>query len=255
MQRRQRQRMAFRREGRGVDEDGGGGERQRQPDADGPVDPAFPGEVARQERQHEEAEVGEVELRQLLVGVERADQAEQLGQLDRQGRPGRQGRHHEDLAGSRPLPGVRAAGRRDELLPQPLGMLAREFARHRVEVAHALDGHQERLVGVQSGVDQRPHLVAEVALELLHVGRADRGTPAQPGPPAGDLLFERFVVRRHRSLLALTKRRLAAPLGAHHHPSACAGMRSRQIPRSVLSTTCHCRRRASRCARPAFVTR
>ena len=40
----------------------------------------------------------------------------------------------------------RCVGGDDQLLPQPLGVLLREFARQRVEAAHALDRDEEGFV-------------------------------------------------------------------------------------------------------------
>ena len=84
-----------------------------------------------------------------------------------------------------------------EFYRQALPMLAGELAGDRIEAPHALHGHQERLVPGESGFDERRDLVAEVALEFVHVRRTERRLPAQPGPPAGDLRFERVGAFGH----------------------------------------------------------
>src|SRR5207249_9759490 len=82
----------------------------------------------------------------------------------------------------------------DELLPQPLGMLARELAREGVQAAQALDGDQERLVLRQPRLDEGTDLVAQVRFELRNVRPGDGAAPAQIGAPLADLLLERRVV-------------------------------------------------------------
>ena len=213
-----------------------------------PVQPAFPGEVAGQEREHEEADIGKVQE----VGVEepltRPDLrvAEQLGKLDRRRRGDRQRDHDNRLAQRAPLRGAVRGRRHHELLPEPLGMLARELARHGVEVAHPLDGHQERLIGGEAVGAERRHYIAQVAFEFLDVGIADRRASSQPTPPLGDLRFERVVVRHHAG---------SSPHRGDNCPAAGAGNDTFQIPRKVASTTCHCRLCVFRRACPALVMR
>ena len=172
--------------------------------------------------------------------------AEQLGQFDRRRRGHGQGHHDDGLARRDPVRRALRGHGHHELLPQPLGVLARELARHGVEVAHPLDGHQERLVGVEPGSAEPLDHVAQVAFELLHVGIADRRAPSQPAPPSGDLRFERVVVRHHVG---------SSPIRVGACPASGARENSIQIPRRVASTTCHCRLCAFRCARPARVMR
>ena len=127
---------------------------------------------------------------------------------------------------------VGSVGGDDQLLPQPLGVLARELARQRIEAAHALDGDQEGFVSCQAGLRERRQLVAQMSLELLDV-RTVKGLPAaHVRPPLRDLLLERLV-------------------GEGRH----AGHAFIQMPRRVSSTTCHCCRWAASCARPSFVIR
>ena len=190
--------VSARRERHAVDEDGGRRERQGQPQAGGPVEPALPGEVAGEQGQHEQTEVEEVEHGELFVGVQRR-LPEQRGQLDGERRRKRQADDDDGLAAGAGRRRARRVRPRDELLPQPLGVLAGELARDRVELAQPLDRHQEGFVGGQTRVLERGHLVPQVAFQLLHVGRVDRLPPAQVLPPPGNLCFDRVVSYSHCS--------------------------------------------------------
>ncbi len=97
-------------------------------------------------------------------------------------------------------------------------MLAGELTGHRVKAAHAFDRHEECLIRRQSGLGQPLDLIAEVPLQLLHVGLTNRPTAAQIAPPMCDLFIQQRALRGYRH----------------------AGQAFNQIPRSVLSTTCHC---------------
>ena len=142
MQRGERLRVASRREWEGVDGDRGRGEYQCQSDAPNPVEPTLPCEVAGQEREHEEADVGKVERTGIKEPVSRPYLriAEQLGQFDGRGCGRGQSDHDGALAQRAPAwLAVRVLGHH-ELFPQPLGVLARKLARDSVEVAQPLDG-------------------------------------------------------------------------------------------------------------------
>ncbi len=128
--------------------------------------------------------------------------------------------------------GVISVGRHDQLLPQPLGMRACELARQRIEAAHALDRDQERFIPCQAGLGERHQLVAQMSLELLHVGTVKGLPAADVRPPLRDLLLERSIGEGRHAVHAFI-----------------------QIPRRVPSTTCHCCRWAASCARPSFVIR
>jgi hypothetical protein len=80
-------------------------------------------------------------------------------------------------------------------------VLAREFPRERVEVAHALHRHQERFVGGEPRVDQDRYLLPQMVFQLRYVDGVDRLPTAQVAPPLADLLLERYYVTgsRHRS--------------------------------------------------------
>ena len=151
---------------------------------------AFPDEIRREERQDEEADVAQIKR---LVLVLANLEAEERGNLDGERRGHGQGKHDERFGtADRPGRGV-VVGTHDELLPQPLGVLARELARERVQVAHALDGDQERLIFRQPRLGEAAHLVAQVRFELLDVRPRDGAAPAQVGAPLADLFFERRV--------------------------------------------------------------
>ena len=88
-----------------------------------------------------------------------------------------------------------APGSTHELLPEPLGIFVREFARQSVLIAHPLDGHQERFVLVQARPAQRVDLAAQVILELLDVGGMDRLPSPEVLPPLRDAFFQVRLVR------------------------------------------------------------
>src|SRR6266540_2352569 len=111
-------------------------------------------------------------------------------------------------------------------------MLACELARERIEVAHALDRDQEGLFSGEAGPGQGRQLVAQMPLELLDVRTVKDLAATQILPPLRDLLLERLIGE------------------GRHAVHACI-----QIPRRVLSTTCHCCRWAASCARPSRVIR
>lgn len=105
-------------------------------------------------------------------------------------------------------------------------MRARELARQRIEVAHALYGNEERFIATQAGLGQLRQLIAEMGLELLDIGAVERLAASHVGAPLRDLLLEWAIVECRHAVQA-----------------------SIQMPRSVLSTACHCCRWAASCAR------
>jgi hypothetical protein len=168
---------------------GGGEERDRQPCAVARIQLALPDEIRREEREHEQARVACEERR---VAVKR--QAEEHGNLDRERRGHGQGKHDERFAtGDRLRRGV-AVGGEDELLPQPIRVLARELAGEGVQAAHALDRDQERLVLREPRLDEGTHLVAQMRFQFLDIRPRDGAAPSQVGAPLADLFFERRVV-------------------------------------------------------------
>jgi hypothetical protein len=76
------------------------------------------------------------------------------------------------------------------LLPQPVGVLARELVRELIDATEALDGHQKGLVRLQARFPQRVDLVSQMALQFLDVGSMNRLTTIQIGAPLLDLVFE-----------------------------------------------------------------
>ena len=191
----------------------------------------LPGEVAREQRQHEEGRVAGVEHIGLVVDDERL--TEQRGQLDGDARCHSEAQDHEPLDAPRRVRIAWVIGCDDQLLPQPLGVLARELARHRVEAAHPLDRHKERFVVGQPGLNERRHLIAQVRFQFLDVGAVDGLAAAQERPPLRDLRLER----------------LPALEGRHVREASI------QMPRNVASTTRHCFCWTVRCARPCRVMR
>ena len=112
------------------------------------------------------------------------------------------------------------AGRNHELLPETLGVLVGELARHRIQVAQALDRHEERFVVVEARLAQRVNLAAQMVLEFLDVGGTNRLPSAEVLPPLPDALFQDRLVR-HGSLLSRSVR-----------PAVRAGSTAmRQMPR------------------------
>ena len=145
MQRGQRLGIAACPEREDIGENGRGREGQRQPHAGHDVEPALPGEVAREQRQHEQAGVASVE--RLVTTAEL--KTEQRRHLDGQRRGDGEAQDDErlDACGlSRLIAGV---GGDDQLLPQPLGVLACELARQRVEAPHALDRDEKGFVALR----------------------------------------------------------------------------------------------------------
>ena len=109
-------------------------------------------------------------------------------------------------------------------------MSLRELPGKRIQVAHALDGDEKSFVARQARVVQRLQLVPEMSLKFFHVGAVKNLAPSHVSAPLRDLLLQRRIARH-------------------------AGHAFSQIPRSVSSTTCHCRCCAASCARPSDVIR
>ena len=209
----------FVRKGKMLAKNSPGREGQREPERALDAGPALPDEVERQQRQHEQAGVPEVEHRRRTTV---RPETEQRGHLDGQRRGHGQAQDDEHLGVSGVRRFIGRAGADDQLLPQPVGMLACELARQRIEAAHALDRDQEGLFSGQAGLGQRRQLVAQMRLELLDVGTVKGLAAAQVLPPLRDLLLERLIGE------------------GRHAVHACI-----QRPRRVPSTTCHCCRCAA----------
>jgi hypothetical protein len=124
-------------------------------------------------------------------GNSRTAAPEQRRRLDRQ-RGGERKRERDDGVGAKRRLRLAAVGvEGDKLFPQPLGMFARKLARQRIEFAHALDRHEERLVRRETRFRQRVDLRAQMILELRHVDRVDGLTALEIAAPPADLLLER----------------------------------------------------------------
>jgi hypothetical protein len=137
-----------------------GGKRRGHANGDGGRQAALPSEVGDEERQHEEAGISEVEQR-VGVGLAEDMPAEQLRKLDGCGGRGSERKNEERFgAEGRPLRLAHVGAGDDELLPQPVGVFARELARQRVEAAHALDRDEKGFVASETSVRQRRHLIA-----------------------------------------------------------------------------------------------
>ncbi len=137
------------------------------------------GEVAGEERHHEQAEVAH-QPDGFLVG----ELGGEPGDLERDGREQGEGQRLQPPAGP---PGRLLLVAQDELLPQPAAVLAGELAGEGVEVAHPLDGDEEPLVGRQAGRVELGDLVAEMRLELVDVVAVDGRGLRDVVPPLGDL--------------------------------------------------------------------
>ena len=94
-------------------------------------------------------------------------------------------------------------------------MLAGELAGEGVEVAHPLDGDEERLVVGEPGGVQVGDLVAEVVLELVDVAAVDAGRVRDVGPPLGDLGLDATAIASR-----LPGQRSAASRARQTSPSA-----------------------------------
>ena len=183
------------------------------------------GEVRGQGRQHEQAEVAR-EPGRLLVGEAR----DEARDLDRDGCADREDEGFDPAAGSRRgfLPGA------EQLLPQPVAVLAGELPRDGVHVTQPFHGDQERLVLREPGRVQLGDLVAKMVLQLVHVVAVDRRGAGDVRPPLGDLRFH--VLHAHASPRVVRR----APDPGH------ASFRARV-------TASHCRRCSASAARPSSV--
>ena len=214
-----------------VGEDGRRDERQPPASASvAGVEPPLPGEVAGQQRQHEEAQVAGVEPG-VLVEVH----AEERRHLDRHGRGHgeRRTRRWRPFA-PRPAAPRRRRGTRRVASRGARSARARTRARGRRgrPCASPRPGTPRRW-----RAPRRParDLLAQVVLQLRHVDGVDRLPAAEVAPPLVDLLLERD-----------TRVLEPASSGSLRHGAATrlAGRECerRQMPRSVASTACHCRR-------------
>ena len=86
--------------------------------------------------------------------------------------------------------GRRVVLRAEELLPEPLAVLARVLAGDGVEVAEPLHGDEERLVVAEPGRAQLGDLVAEVVLQLVDVVAVDPRSAGDVRTPFGDLRLQ-----------------------------------------------------------------
>ena len=148
----------------------------------------LPGEEGRQEREHEEAEVADVELRQLLVHLH--PHAEQLRDLDGHGGGDRQGDRHQGFLAVGPGP-CAVVGRDDEPLPEPLRVLPGKLAGECIKLSDALHGDEERLVLREPRLHECARLAAKVILELVRVHGVDRRPPPEVRAPLGDTFLQR----------------------------------------------------------------
>ncbi len=151
-------------------------------------DAALPREVRGQERQDEQADVAH----QRCAVVDPGDAG-----LDRDARPDRECEHDRELAPPRRAGVVGVLRNEDELLPQPVGVLAGELAGDGVEVAEALDRDEEGLLVIEAGRVPVGDLLAQVVLELVDVGRGDRLATLHVSAPPVDLGLQLSVVRHH----------------------------------------------------------
>ena len=194
MQRREDFGGAFGGEGIDVGDEGRPDECDRNPADCAAGELPLPGEVAGQDRQHEEAEVAG-EAAAVLVQVD-----EDRGQLDDE-RCGHGEADGDDGVGAGGGPGVASIVDHDQLLPEAVGVLAGEFAGEGVELPHALHRDEERLVGRESAGDEDSDLLAQVVLEFGDVHGVDGLPAAKVVPPLVELRLERprFMLSRHRS--------------------------------------------------------
>ncbi len=182
--------------GEGVDvcEEGGGDERHRDPAKGAAAELPLPGEVAGEDWQHKEADVpGEA----AAVAV----QIDEYGtELDEDG--GEHGeRHRNHGIGAGRSAGLGVVVHHDQLLPEPVGVFPGKFTRKCVELSHALNRHQKRLVGRQPASHECVDLLPQVILEFGDVDSVNGLAAAEVIAPLVDLGFERsrFMLSRHRS--------------------------------------------------------
>ena len=137
------------------------------------------GEVAREERQHEQTGVPRQPVR-LLVGEASSEACD----LDRDGRGHSEDKRREPAAGRTRRLVVPA---QDELLPQSAAVLARELPGQAVEIAHPFHGDEERLVGCEADGVQLGDLVAKMILQLVDIVAVDARGVRDVRPPLRDL--------------------------------------------------------------------
>lgn len=166
--------------------------------------------------------------------------AEESWDLHRQGSPEGQRQHHPQLTGIGSSAARRGRGGQDQLLPQPVGVLAGELSRHLVEVPHPLDAYEERLVLVQAVLLEFGDLVSKVVFELVHVSGADDLVRLDEAAPPPDLGLEPGCVDVSRG---------------GHGIAACVGLSTIGCwsRASASATTSHWWRRSDRASRPAAV--
>ena len=171
-----------------VEHDRQGGKRDDQCRRHGSGEAPLPREVRGQEREDEQAQVAHQGC--AVVDPGSTD-------LDRDARPDSECEDDGQLAPGGRVGVVGALRHQDELLPQPLGVLAGKFARDGVEVAQALDGDEESLLVIEAGRLPVGDLLAQMVLQLVDVGGGDRPVPLDITAPPVDLGLEFSVWRHH----------------------------------------------------------
>jgi len=115
-------------------------------------------------------------------------------------------------------------------------MLACELARQRIEVAHAFDRDQEGFVPCQAGLGERHDLVAQVSLELFHVGTVKGVPAAYERTPLRNVFFERSIGKRGHTVDAFIQMpRRVLSTAYHRHAGASAVPSGRQLALRALS--------------------
>src|SRR6185369_7963770 len=155
-----------------VGENGCGRERKGQPKAGHQIRFALPQKIDSKQRENEQTSVPSVKR----LGATAQAKTKESGHLNGECRGDGEAQGDERFRVS----GFR--GRRfmlrseDQLLPQPFGVGACEFAGERIEAAHALDRYQESFIAFETSFSKRRQLVAKMSLEFLDI-RTVNGLP------------------------------------------------------------------------------
>ena len=140
-----------------------------------PRHPAHHHEVGGEHRQHEQSHVTEEPLgARRAVPEIRGDPCHLHGH----------GRDHGEDQHHRPRRGTRVGGRRDDqLLPQPVAVLAGELGGERVDRADPAHRDQEGLVGAEPRALEIGHGIAQVRFELGGIRLVDGLVAPNRGAP------------------------------------------------------------------------
>jgi len=197
-----------------------------------------PEEVRREHREHEKPEVAVEPGRPRLPAGAARVAAGDACQLDADRRDGREHQHRDErTAAARGVAATVtdpvAGADQDQLLPQPVAMLARELGGHQIHRAEPLHRDEEGLLLAEPGQLELGHLFAQMPLELVDIRRIDRAIAGHRGAPLGDLLLENVHGQAPASFIVPGPQSDPSARVAVSHWRRCS--RSWTNPESVIS--------------------